>query len=531
MRNIFELREKQGEEAPKEVYGWRPYALAFSASWASAMYGYDSAFIGGTLSLPSFQSTFGLAQASKQAKVNLSSNIVSTFQGGAFFGSAIDFFLAERFGRKPIIMLSAVIFTIGAILQMIGRLDLLYAGRVFTGWGVGSSAMILPIYVSECSPALIRGRLVGVFEIMLQVALVFGFWVNYGVNLNIPSTEAKQWHIPVAVQFVPAGLLVLTMIPMIESPRWLMSKGKTQAAAKALSWVRNLPEDHPWIVQELSQVENAIESELEATGSVRNYRQIGKELFVKGVRGRIIISFTMMIFQNFTGINAINYYSPTIFTSIGFTGTSNGLLATGIFGIVKMVATIFYAGFLVDKVGRRRLLLIGGFGAGISMFYLAGYSQISGSFERTPPLDSGARAAVAMVYIYALFYGFSWNGIPWLFCSEVLPTRVRTAGMAFCVCIQWLTQFVVVYSLPHMVLGIKYGTFLFFGCCTVLAIIFAWLFVPETKGVALEDMDLIFGRDVSIVAKKARRNYDEVRSARVIAREEKEGGAVIVEKV
>ncbi|KAF2010036.1 general substrate transporter [Aaosphaeria arxii CBS 175.79] len=528
MRNILKLRERPGEEVPQEVYGWRPYALAFSASWASAMYGYDSAFIGGTLNLPSFQRTFGLADASKRAKADLSSNIVSTFQGGAFFGCAAGFFMAERFGRKATIMASAVIFTVGAILQMIGRLDLLYAGRVFTGWGVGASAMILPIYVSECSPALIRGRLVGVFEIMLQVALVFGFWVNYGVNKNIPATTSKQWHIPVAVQFIPAGLLVLTMIPMIESPRWLMSKGRKQEAAKALSWVRHLPEDHPWIIHELSVVENAIESEV--AGSPRTWKQIGRELFSAGVRGRIIISFMMMIFQNFTGINAINYYSPTIFTSIGFTGTSNGLLATGIFGIVKMVATMLYAGFLVDKVGRRNLLLIGGAGAGISMFYLAGYSQISGSFERTPPLDSGARAAVAMVYIYALFYGLSWNGIPWLFCSEVLPTRVRTAGMAFCVCIQWLTQFVVVYSLPHMVIGIKHGTFLFFGACTVLAIGFAWLFVPETKGVQLEDMDLLFGRDVSIVATKARQNYEDVRNARVVVAEEK-GSVVYEEKV
>ncbi|KAJ4304629.1 hypothetical protein N0V90_000155 [Kalmusia sp. IMI 367209] len=497
---------------------------------ASAMYGYDSAFIGGTLNLPSFQHTFGLADATKAAKANLSSNIVSTFQGGAFFGSAIGFFLAERFGRKPIIIVSAMIFTVGAILQMIGRLDLLYVGRVFTGWGVGSSAMILPIYVSECSPALIRGRLVGVFEIMLQIALVFGFWVNYGVNKNISPDTSKQWHVPVAVQFIPAGLLVLTMIPMIESPRWLVSKGRTQEAAKALSWIRNLPEDDPHILSELGKVEHAIEGEVAATGSTRNWRQIGRELFAKGVRGRIVISFSMMIFQNFTGINAINYYSPTIFTSIGFTGTSNGLLATGIFGIVKMVATILYAGWLVDRVGRRNLLLIGGVGAGISMFYLAGYSKISGSFEHTPPLDSGAKAAVAMVYIYALFYGLSWNGIPWLFCAEVLPTRVRTAGMAFCVCIQWLTQFVVVYSLPHMVLGIKYGTFLFFGCCTVLAIVFAWLFVPETKGVQLEDMDLIFGPDVSIVAKKAMRNYEELRDARVLIIEGK-SGVVLREEV
>ena len=134
------------------------------------------------------------------------------------------------------------------------------------------------------------------------------------------------------------------------------------------------------------------------------------------------------------------------------------------------------------------------------------------------------------INIYALFYGLSWNGVPWLFCSEVLPTRVRTAGMAFCVCIQWLTQFVVVYSLPHMIIGIKYGTFLFFGACTVLAIAFAWFFVPETKGVQLEDMDLIFGPDVSIVATKARQNYEEVRNARVVAAEDK-SSVVYQEKV
>ncbi len=143
---------------------------------------------------------------------------------------------------------------------------------------------------------------------------------------------------------------------------------------------------------------------------------------------------------------------------------------------------MLYAGLLIDKLGRRPLLLIGGIGAGIAMFYLAGYSQISGSFVRPPPRDAGANAAVAMVYIYAFFYGFSWNGIPWLMTAEILPTRVRTAGMAFCICIQWLTQFIVVYSLPHMVLAIEYGTFLFYGCCTVLAIAFAWFLRSRDQG-------------------------------------------------
>lgn len=176
-----------------------------------------------------------------------------------------------------------------------------------------------------------------------------------------------------------------------------------------------------------------------------------------------------------------------------------------------MTATILYAAFLVDKVGRRKLLLIGGAGAMLAMFYLAAYSNISGSLARVPPMDAGARAAVAMVYIYALFYGASWNGIPWLYTSEILPNRVRTVGMAVCVCWQWLTQFVVVYSLPHMIIGIGYGTFLFFGVCSLIAVVFAWLVIPETKGVELEDMGLLFGDGVPWKAGSARKHYFEHR--------------------
>lgn len=180
-----------------------------------------------------------------------------------------------------------------------------------------------------------------------------------------------------------------------------------------------------------------------------------------------------------------------------------------------MGATFVFVAVIVDHIGRRPALLIGSVGAGFAMFYLAIYSKVSNSLNAEPPRDSGANCAVAMVYIYAIFYGFSWNGIPWLFTAEVLPTRVRTMGMAISVCMQWLGQFIVVYSLPHMITGIGYGTFLFFACCTVLAFAFAYLFVPETKGVSMEDMHLIFGSDVSLMATKARKNYDTHREDRL----------------
>ncbi|KAL5337258.1 hypothetical protein BJX70DRAFT_399903 [Aspergillus crustosus] len=508
MKNPFGSSKRTPREGPPEIYGFRIYLLVVSATWASAMYGYDSAFIGGTLALPAFKSTFGLEDASDSETANLSSNVVSCFQAGAFFGALIGFFFAERYGRKPVIIGSGVVFSIGAIVQLVGIMPLIV------------SSTLIPIYIAECSPALIRGRLVGIFEIMLQIALVFGFWVNYGVERNISGSDPTQWRIPVGIQLIPAGLLMLSMPWMIESPRWLASKNRMEKAHESLAWVRNLPMEHEYVVNELAGIQAAVNHELESTGGDRSFAQILRECAAPGVRNRILISVLLMLLQNLTGINAINYYSPTIFRSIGFTGTSVQLLATGVYGLVKMFTTLVFMIWIVDRFGRRPPLLVGAVGAAIAMFYLGIYSQLSGSFEAIPPSDAGARTAVAMIYIYAIFYGFSWNGIPWIFASEVLPTRVRTLGMMAAVCMQWLAQFMIVYSLPHMVETITFGTFYFFAACTIVALVFAYLFVPETKGVPLEEMDLLFGPDVSLFARPARRNYEEAKEAMRV-----EGGA------
>lgn len=377
-----------------------------------------------------------------------------------------------------------------------------------TGLGIGASSTLIPIYIAECSPALIRGRLVGTFEIMLQVALVFGFWVNYSVAQNVSPNTDRQWHIPVGIQLVPAGLLLISM-PLFctESSQWLLSTNRTEKAKKALSWVRNLPEDHEYVMAEMEEIQSSITHELELNGSKRSTLRIFKELGAPGIRWQVTLSVVLMLIQNLTGINAINYYSPTILRSIGFSGLSVGLLATGVYGLVKMFATIIFMVFIVDRLGRRLPLLVGAAGAMVAMFYLAGYSFPSGSFKSTPPADGGSHAALAMVYIYAIFYGFSWNGIPWIFASEVLPNQVRTLGMMLAVCMQWLGQFIVVYSLPYMTTRITYGTFIFFGVCTVVALFFAFLFIPETKGVALEDMDLLLGVDAPLFARAARKRY------------------------
>ncbi|GLA66479.1 hypothetical protein ABZX51_011592 [Aspergillus tubingensis] len=262
------------------------------------MYGYDSAFIGGTLELPAFKTSLDI---DGNNSTSLSSNVVSMFQAGAFFGAIFGFFFAEYFGRKPVILGSGVVFTIGSGLQLVGRIDELYAGRVLTGLGVGASSTMIPVYIAECSPALIRGRLVGCFEIMLQVALVFGFWVNYGVDKNIPSTTSAQWRIPVGIQMIPAGLLLICMSWMIESPRWLASKNRIVQAQKNLAWVRNLPFDHPYVVNELAEIQAAVNQELEMSGGRRTLSHIVRECAAPGVRNRILIGVMLMLLQNLTG--------------------------------------------------------------------------------------------------------------------------------------------------------------------------------------------------------------------------------------
>lgn len=168
-----------------------------------------------------------------------------------------------------------------------------------------ASATIIPIYIAECSPALIRGRLVGIFEIVLQIALVFGFWVNYGVNKNISSTSPTQWRIPVGVQLIPAGLLILCMIWMIESPRWLASKNQTAKAQKSLAWVRHLPLDHSYVVRELTEIQAAVTHELEISGGKRDFSQILRECAAAGVRNRILVAVALMLLQNLTGYESL----------------------------------------------------------------------------------------------------------------------------------------------------------------------------------------------------------------------------------
>lgn len=213
-----------------------------------------------------------------------------------------------------------------------------------------------------------------------------------------------------------------------ESPRWLINAGRTEEARGVLQRLRMLPANDPYINWEINNVLHQIEEENRNGLGSKTLGAKLKEVFAPKTRVRLILGICLMFIQNMSGINALNYYSPSIFQSIGFTGTSVGLLATGIFGIVKAMATMLYMIWGVDSLGRRHSLIIGSIGASIALWYLGAYAKLSGSFEAgtlgTGEKTPGAYVAIVMVYIFAVFYAISWNGIPWIFWYVPAPAAI-----------------------------------------------------------------------------------------------------------
>lgn len=327
-------------------------------------------------------------------------------------GYPLGFFLGRKWG----IFVCAVLFEIGSVVMTIASgstgLGPIYGGRALAGLGIGAASSLAPTYISEISVASIRGQLVGLYEMGWQIGGIVGFFINYGVALHIPTSTA-QWRIPFAVQLIPGGMLVIGSLFLVESPRWLVSRGRNAEAATALAKIRNLDVSHPYMVDEIAEMEGAFNKERELLGGRANFWAPFKQIFTtKRTFWKLCLGSSLFAFQNGTGINAINYYSPTVFKSLGITGANTGLLTTGIFGVIKTCAALFWIFFLIDKMGRRKILMIGSTGGAIAMLAIAIYVAVDKPALRPAGsgIDATGKFSIACFYIWTIFYGASWNG-------------------------------------------------------------------------------------------------------------------------
>ncbi|KAF7796449.1 hypothetical protein EIP86_007626 [Pleurotus ostreatoroseus] len=488
-------------ERIEEVMRYRhAYALAASASMGSIFYGWDIGLIGGVIALPSFRSYFGLAEMSSSAQANLSGNIVSVLQGGCFFGALFTGYLSGRFGRKPMLIASGVIYLIGSLIQsLVGigsnatvALRVLYFSRFFAGLGVGMVSALVPSYVSECVPKSIRGRCTGMVQLANNVGIMLSFWVNYSASKDMSPTDNMQWRMPLIVQLVPGVLFIVFMSFHPESPRFLVENGKYDRAARSLASVSGTHPHDPAVTAILDEIKADFEGK-EKTPLLRQLAMMGES---RTTALRCFIPSLVMFWQQATGTNAINYFSPEIFATLGISGTTSGLLATGVYGVVKTIAVALVLAFAVEGLGRKRCLIIGGLGQGLMMLWIGGFSGIHPQSTVVP----ASYVSIVAVYLYAVFYCVGWGPLPWVVAAEIAPNHVRTATLAVAVGVNWLFSFTVSKLTPIMLNNITYGTFLTFGVFCLLMALWTYFFLPETKGYALEDIRYLFEQDVVLRA-------------------------------
>lgn len=453
------------------------------ACFGGLMWGYDSGVVSGVLSLDSFKAHFNLVESS----ASVSSNSVSLLQAGGFFGALFMGPVNKRFGRKKSMICAALIFLVGAIMQVAGSggLGLFYAGRVIAGLGVGGATGVVPSYVSEVVPKNIRGVLMGLWQFWIVTGVAISYWVDYGVKLHVSGPS--QWRTPLGIQMVPAGMLIIGAMFLKESPRWLAEQGDATKAIANLAFMRGSDPEDPDVVAEYQEIHESILQEQALSGGATI-----KELFLPGNRKRVILGFGLMAAQQFSGTNAIGYYAPQIFEAVGVSSTSTGLFATGLYGIVKMVMTMLLCLFAIEKLGRKKCLTIGAFLMGSFMLIigvlLKTHPPISGSTD----ISKASYAMIVCIYLYVTFYCFSWGPVPWVYASEIYPNRLRAYCVALCASSQWLWNFVVTEFSPYALKSIGWGIFILFAGFNYLNLLYA-LLLPETTNISLEEMDDIFG--------------------------------------
>ncbi|KAJ3477131.1 hypothetical protein NLG97_g8919 [Lecanicillium saksenae] len=369
----------------------------------------------------------------------------------------------------------------------------MYVGRFIAGLGCGAASALTPIYVSECAPRAIRGGLTAFYQLFNVFGIMVAFWVNYGCLLHVPAPA--RFIIPLSLQSLPAILLVIGMFLCPESPRWLAKEDNWEQATSTLAHLRGLPASDAYVQSEIQEMADQLEIERRLTGG-SSAMALFREMFqIPGNRKRAIISIVLMICQQLTGVNAINYYAPQLFSNLGMDATDSSLFATGIYGVVKVASCAVFLTFVADSLGRRRSLIGTAASQGIVLFIIGIYGRVQPPVKGEPVTAFGY-VAITCIYLWAASFQFGWGPACWILVSEIPTARLRALNVSMAAATQWLFNFVAartVLTMQSTMGKAGYGMYFMFGSFCFLMGAFVYFFVPETKGLSLEKMDELFG--------------------------------------
>ncbi|MFA7323012.1 MAG: sugar porter family MFS transporter [Candidatus Nanopelagicales bacterium] len=460
----------------KEYRTGRVVGLASSAALGGFLFGYDSAVINGAAS--AIKSTFGLSAFELGFLVSIA--LVGSAVGAWFAG-----YFADRYGRQPVMLLAALMFMLAAVGQAFpfSAWDL-GIWRLIGGAGIGVASVMAPMYIAEIAPAPLRGRMAS----LQQFAIVIGIFATGLANfmiLNAAGGSATSpwlfglpaWQWMFLSMTIPAAIYGLLALRLPESPRYLVQKGEDEEASKVLSQIYLADP-----AERVNDIKHSMKGEHRS--SIKDLR--GHRF---GLMPIVWIGILLSAFQQFVGINAVFYYSNTIWESVGFTedqAFQTSMITTGVNVAFTVVAIA-----LVDRVGRKPLLLVGSAGMVITLAiltYVFGTAPIDAAGN--PVLENGPDIVAMLGFnIYVAFFAATWGPIVWVLLGEMFPNRIRAAALALAASAQWAANFIVSTAFPPIAgksLGLAYGIFTIFA---LLSIPFVLKKIRETKGVELEDMD------------------------------------------
>ncbi|KAI1098556.1 general substrate transporter [Jackrogersella minutella] len=496
------------------VKNFKVFRIALFACIGGILYGYNQGMFSGVLAMPAFKTHMGeydpFDDSADQTKKGW---LTAILELGAWVGTLLSGFIAESISRKYGVLVAVTVFVVGVVIQATaqsGGYNVILGGRFVTGMGVGSLATIVPIYNSEVAPPEIRGALVALQQLAITFGIMVSFWIDYGTNYIGGTTLGTQkdaaWLVPICLQLFPAVILFVGMIFMPFSPRWLVHHDREDEARKILASLRELSADHELV--ELEFLEIKAQSQFEKRTVAEHFPALSdqtswntfklqfvaiKSLFqTRAMTKRVGVATITMFFQQWTGVNAILYYAPTIFSKLGMNGNTTSLLATGVVGIVMFVATV-PAVLYIDRVGRKPILIVGAIGMATCHIIIA--VIVAKNADQWATQAAAGWAAVAMVWLFVIHFGYSWGPCSWIIVAEIWPLSSRPYGTSLGASSNWMNNFIVGQVTPIMLNKIGYGTYILFGLLTFMGAGFIWFFVPETKRLTLEEMDVIFGSE------------------------------------
>lgn len=448
------------------------YFVALVAGLAGILFGFDEGVIAGALS--SLRAEFQITSLEEGM-------MTAAVPFGALFGALLAGSLAERFGRRQTLLFASVLFVIGAIFAgSAPGVWVLTACRLVLGLAVGVAAMVAPLYISESAPSKQRGMLVSVYQLAITIGILSAYLVNYAFD--------DKWRTMFMLGALPGVALFLGMMVLKDTPRWYVLKGRREEARRALQRVRGASVGHGEIDTELNQIEATLDSGGSASWS---------DLLAPVVRPAFIVGIGLFFLQQLSGINAVIYYAPTVFQEAGFDSGSTQLMATIGVGVVNVLMTLVGM-YLIDRIGRRRLLYLGFAGTALGLGMIA-----VGAVTGAQSLDV---LAILGMTLYIAAFAASIGPLPWVMMSEIFPSHLRGMAMGVTSLTNWAFNFLVVFSFPVLVatLGLG-GVFGIYALICVAGLVFTYLRIPETSGVSLEDIEkhLLSGRPFHMLGRFA----------------------------